>query len=363
MQLALNASLGIALAEEGHDSGTLMQHADLAMYHAKRTRTGLAFYEAAEHDGHARERLELLSQLRPAIEHGQLRVHYQPKVSLHDGAPFGVEALVRWDHPDKGLLAAGRFVDLAEHSGVMLDVTKVVLDTALADFWGWRRGGLQLELAINLSASLLHDESVASMILRRLRAAGVPAREIVLEITETALLTAPTVARRSLEALSHAGVRISLDDFGTGHSSLSHLRQYPISELKIDKSFVDGAVRDDRDRGTHPLDRRTRDSRRPLGHRRRHRARRHAARPARRRRDAWTGLPVCATHECRRSHGMDGKGRRSSPDRVRSCLRVTFRRSWSRPRRRRGSGDAARGRCHAWIRARPRPRRRPARAG
>jgi diguanylate cyclase (GGDEF)-like protein/PAS domain S-box-containing protein len=248
MQLSLNASLGIALAEEGHDSGTLMQHADLAMYHAKRTRTGLAFYEAAEHDEHARERLELLSQLRPAIEHGQLRVHYQPKVSLHDGDPFGVEALVRWDHPDKGLLAAGRFVDLAEHSGLMLAVTKVVLDTAVADFRAWRRAGLQLELAINLSASLLHDESVASMILRRLRAAGVPTREIVLEITETALLTAPTVARRSLEALSDAGVRVSLDDFGTGHSSLSHLRQYPISELKIDKSFVDGAVRDERDR-------------------------------------------------------------------------------------------------------------------
>jgi predicted signal transduction protein with EAL and GGDEF domain len=248
MRLALNASVGIAIATDDADGGVLMQHADVAMYHAKRTRSGVAFYDAAEPSDHTRDRLELLSQLRPAIAHGELCAHYQPKIDLATGMPFGVETLVRWQHPSYGLLPAGRFVDLAEQSGLMHELTNAVLDFALEDLKRWHHNALSLELAVNLSASLLHDESLATMFLRRLRHQGVAPEWIVLEITETALVTAPSVARRTLETLSQAGVRISLDDFGTGHSSLAHLRQYPITELKIDKSFVDGAVGSIRDR-------------------------------------------------------------------------------------------------------------------
>jgi diguanylate cyclase (GGDEF)-like protein/PAS domain S-box-containing protein len=248
MQLVLNASIGIALAEGLDDGGVLMQHADLAMYHAKRTRTGLAFYEAAVTGDQPRDQLALVSQLRAAIASRQLSVHYQPKVALSDGTPYGVEALVRWNHPELGLLAAGRFVDLGERSGLMLELTNSVLETAFTDLARWRHAGLSLELAVNLSASLLHDDNLATLILQHMTNAGIPADAVVLEITETALVTAPAVARRTLEDIASAGVRISLDDFGTGHSSLAHISQYPISELKIDKRFVDGVTSRERDR-------------------------------------------------------------------------------------------------------------------
>jgi diguanylate cyclase (GGDEF)-like protein/PAS domain S-box-containing protein len=238
MRLNIGASIGIALFPNHADDGTtLLQRADVAMYEAKHLNQGDSVYSAGN-DPNTVEHLALAAQLRTGIEGGELVVHYQPIVRLSDGHPVGIEALVRWQHPELGLLAPDRFIPLAEHSGLIRLLTATVMQTAIPQLARWLAQGFDLRLALNISARTLHDSQLGELLTAELAAAGVPAERVVLEITETAITTNPAGALAVLENLAASGVRIALDDFGTGFCSLAYLRQLPIHELKIDKSFV-----------------------------------------------------------------------------------------------------------------------------
>ncbi|HEU0133146.1 MAG TPA: EAL domain-containing protein [Mycobacteriales bacterium] len=238
VSLDLEASIGIALypAHAG-DADALMQRADVAMYHAKETRSGIETYDA-ERDPHSTQRLSLFGQLRRAIEDGELVLHYQPKVDLESGEVAGVEALVRWEHPERGLLGPDTFVPLAEQTGLMKSLTANVLEQALRQTAVWADAGLRVRMAVNVSARDLHDDAFCDRVSAALEQTGVPASMLELELTERVVMADPERAMRNLTALSRLGVRLSLDDFGTGYSSLAYLRRLPVTEIKIDKSFV-----------------------------------------------------------------------------------------------------------------------------
>jgi diguanylate cyclase (GGDEF)-like protein len=238
MGLTVDASVGIAVGP-GHSASAeeLLQLADLAMYSAKRTRVGATLYDDAR-DGEGRHRLETVEQLRAGIAAGELVLHYQPKLNLRTGAVDGVEALVRWAHPDRGLLYPDSFIDLAESSGLMSKLTSAVLDGALAQWRVWADTGLVLEVSVNVSPTDLTDDGfpaeVATVLLRH----GVPATRLVLEVTESLLMADRERAVRVLERLRDTGVGISIDDYGTGYSSLAYLASLPVTELKLDRSFI-----------------------------------------------------------------------------------------------------------------------------
>jgi diguanylate cyclase (GGDEF)-like protein len=236
--LDLEASIGIALypAHAG-DADALMQRADVAMYHAKETRSGIETYDAAR-DPHSTQRLSLFGQLRRAIEDDELVLHYQPKVDLETGRVSGVEALVRWQHPERGLLAPDTFVPLAEQTGLMKSLTTNVLEQALRQTAAWADEGLSVRMAVNVSARDLHDDAFCDRVSDALNRTGVAASMLELELTERVVMADPARAMENLTALSRLGVRLSLDDFGTGYSSLAYLRRLPVTEIKIDKSFV-----------------------------------------------------------------------------------------------------------------------------
>ncbi|MDQ6648687.1 MAG: EAL domain-containing protein, partial [Actinomycetota bacterium] len=176
--------------------------------------------------------------LRRALDEGELEVHYQPKAQFSSGDVVGVEALVRWRHPERGLLGPEEFVPLAEETGLMRPLTEYVVEAALADAARWRADGINLRMAINISARDLHGPALAVFLESALRRHGVPAQCIQLEITEGSLMRDPARAAMTLRTLAALGVSLSLDDFGTGYSSLAHLRRLPVHEIKIDKSFV-----------------------------------------------------------------------------------------------------------------------------
>jgi len=241
------ASVGIAVyPEHGADAHTLLQHADVAMYQAKSTHTGFAFYER-ERDRNTRQRFETVGELRDAIDTSQLVLHYQPKLNLESGDINEVEALVRWQHPVRGLLPPAEFVGLAEQTGVMRGLTDHVLDAALAQAAKWSRSGLDLGVAVNVSASTLLDETWAAKVSERLCHHGVPSSRLRIEITEDALMLDPERSLVVLRSLADTGVGLSIDDFGTGYSSLGLLKQLPVDELKIDRSFISKLADDDDD--------------------------------------------------------------------------------------------------------------------
>jgi predicted signal transduction protein with EAL and GGDEF domain len=236
--IASEASVGIALhPEHGADAETLLQRADVAMYLAKEERSGHAVY-APERDPYDPNRLALAGELRRAISEDELVLHYQPKIDLRTNEVFGVEALVRWCHPIRGLLAPMEFVPLAEHTGLMRPLTLWVLDRAIGQCRAWREEGLELRVAVNLAVPSLLDVQLASDVAGLLAKHAVPAHLLELEITESSIMTDPQRAIAKLEELSAMGVRLAIDDFGTGYSSLSYLKSLPVDELKIDKSFV-----------------------------------------------------------------------------------------------------------------------------
>jgi diguanylate cyclase (GGDEF)-like protein len=236
--LDLEASIGIALyPAHAADADALMQRADVAMYHAKETRSGIETYDS-DRDPHSTQRLSLFGQLRRAIEDGELVLHYQPKVDLGTGEVSGVEALVRWQHPERGLLSPDTFVPLAEQTGLMKSLTANVLEQALRQTAAWVDGGLRVRMAVNVSARDLHDDTFCARVHEALERTGVPASFLELELTERVVMADPQRAMENLTALSRLGVRLSLDDFGTGYSSLAYLRRLPVTEIKIDKSFV-----------------------------------------------------------------------------------------------------------------------------
>jgi diguanylate cyclase len=242
IQVSVGGSIGIVhFPQHGEDPETLLRRADVAMYQAKATQTGHALY-APERDIHSRERLELIAALRDAVGTEQLILHYQPKLDLHTGTIQEVEALVRWQHPTRGLLPPGAFIALAEQAGVMAALTDQVLATALAQVARWHAAGLPLGVAVNVSATTLVDDAWANRVVRLLAANHVPAERLRIEITEDAIMTDPERSLAIIRRLADNGVRVSLDDFGTGYSSLSVLKQLQATELKIDRGFISHAL-------------------------------------------------------------------------------------------------------------------------
>jgi diguanylate cyclase (GGDEF)-like protein len=247
LALDVEASIGVAVyPQHGSDADELLQHADIAMYVAKETHAGFVLFDPAQ-DQHSPRRLALLGELRRAIESDQLVLHYQPKVDAHSGQLLGVEALVRWQHPDHGLIPPGDFIPLAERTGLIGPLTHYVLDAALRQCQQWRQAGHELAVAVNISARRLLDvefpDEVASLLARW----EVPARLLVVEITESTIMADPDRALEILGRLNAMGVQLSIDDFGTGYSSMAYLKSLPVHELKVDRSFVTQMNSDSRD--------------------------------------------------------------------------------------------------------------------
>jgi diguanylate cyclase len=234
----VQASIGIALApDHASTRSELMRCADVAMYRAKSKQIGIESY-LAEVDGNTRDVLQLVSELRQALGHDQLLLHYQPKVSIGNNRFAGVEALVRWQHPRLGLLAPGEFIALAEREGLMRPLTLEVLDRALAQQREWRRAGRVVPMAVNLSPASLLDTRLPHEIEELLQRYDALPSQLELEITEETLMRDPKRALDVIARISELGVGFSLDDFGTGYSSLSQLRRLPVHTLKIDRSFI-----------------------------------------------------------------------------------------------------------------------------
>jgi EAL domain-containing protein (putative c-di-GMP-specific phosphodiesterase class I) len=244
LALQVGASIGIALyPEHAADGETLLQRADVAMYQAKSSRSGIEFY-ARERDGNTRVRLEMLGELRDAVAAGQLILHYQPKLDLLERRITGVEALVRWQHPTRGLVPPGDFIPLAEQAGLMAPLTNFVLNEAIDQAARWRASGFDLTMAINVSATNLLDGRFTDAALAALARGELVPENLVVEITEHVIMADPERSLDVVGKLSEAGVRVSLDDFGTGYSSLAYLKRLPVDELKIDRSFVSNMAAD-----------------------------------------------------------------------------------------------------------------------
>ena len=238
IELQIAASIGVALfPEHGDDAETLLQRADVAMYQAKHRRSGTEFY-ARERDRHTRERLQLIGELRDAVARDHLTLHFQPKLDLGRNRINGVEALVRWPHPTRGMVPPDEFIPLAEQTGVIGPLTELVIRKALRQAADWAARGIALTMAVNVSATNLLEDGWTEGVLAALERHGVRPDRFVVEITEDVLMTDPDRSLTALAVLSAAGVRVALDDFGTGYSSLSYLKRLPVDELKIDRSFV-----------------------------------------------------------------------------------------------------------------------------
>jgi diguanylate cyclase (GGDEF)-like protein len=233
----VGGTAGVALfPDDGEDMDTLLRHADVAMYTAKETGAGHAYY-AAEYDVNDATKLSVTSELRKAIPK-ELEIHYQPQLSLETGRVEGVEALVRWRHPKRGLLPPSEFVPVARHSGVIKQLTAAVLNQALEQSAAWRLDGLDLRMSVNLDMRSLVDPRFPGQVRELLAVWRVPADRLVLEITEDMVMADPVRAADVANELARAGVQLAIDDFGTGYSSFAQLEQLPLSELKIDRSFV-----------------------------------------------------------------------------------------------------------------------------
>ena len=247
LTFALQGSIGIALCpEHGTDIDVLMQRADVAMYLAKETKARWERY-SVDRDRNSPERLGLLGELRRALDEGDLVVHYQPKADLRTGRIVGAEALLRWEHSLRGLIFPDEFIPLAEQSGLIQSITVAVLEASLKQAAQWQRIGLELELAVNVSVRDLHDVKFPGHVAAALLRHGIAPGQLALEITESVVMADAERVIRTLEALDLLGVRLSLDDFGAGYSSLTYLKRLPVSEIKIDKSFVTRMDVDDDD--------------------------------------------------------------------------------------------------------------------
>jgi diguanylate cyclase (GGDEF)-like protein len=238
MSFEIDGSLGIALhPQHGVDVESLLQRSDVAMYVAKDRSTGVEVY-TPESDRHSTMRLGLLAELRGALSDRQLELHYQPKADLRTGDVVGVEALIRWRHPERGMVPPDDFIPLAEQTALMRHITQFVVDEALAQLARWWRNGLRVQAAVNVCARDLYDRDFADFLRERLDHYGVPPRALMVEVTESVLMADPARAASTLLSLAAVGVGVSLDDFGTGYSSLVHLKRLPVSEVKIDRSFI-----------------------------------------------------------------------------------------------------------------------------
>lgn len=238
LRVYLRPTIGIALGPEHGTTGTdLLRLALLA-----RGRSDDAEYQVRWYSGESdstRESMELAGELRVGIDRDELALHYQPKVAPQQGAVTSAEALVRWEHPDRGLLGPYHFIGLAEEAGLMQRMTDRILEQAIRQMSTWRdQDGIELQVAVNLAMPNLLDTALPDSIADRLDRAGIPRRNLTLEVTENILMSDPQRVRGNLDALKRAGMRISLDDFGAGTTSLAHLRDLPIDEVKMDRSLV-----------------------------------------------------------------------------------------------------------------------------
>ena len=238
ISLELDASIGLAwYPDHGSDVDTLLQRADVAMYRAKASHHALVTYRQ-EDDYHSPERLVLATDLRRALADDQLLLHYQPQVELGLGRPVAAEGLVRWEHPHRGLLGPLEFIEVAERTGLIKDLTYRVIDLGLRDLRSWNEDGRKLSLSLNVSVRSLLDRRFPEEVEKLLARHGIEGSALTLELTESSLMVDPEVAKKTMRHLAELGVSVAIDDFGTGYSSLAYLTDLPIGELKIDKSFV-----------------------------------------------------------------------------------------------------------------------------
>jgi diguanylate cyclase (GGDEF)-like protein len=244
--LHVDASIGIAIApDHGDAADTLLQRADVAMYEAKRNHEPWQVYSAFR-DRHTRDRLELMEDVRDAIGRSELVLFYQPKLDVASGIITGVEALVRWQHPTRGLLTPDRFLSLFEQSGMMGPLAMSTLELAMIQQAEWARDGIRISMAVNLSAANLADEQLPEKVNDVFERLDVDPANVVLEITEDSLMVDAELSLQVLERLHAGGVQLSVDDYGTGFSSLAYLRDLPVNELKLDRAFLAAAADDDR---------------------------------------------------------------------------------------------------------------------
>jgi diguanylate cyclase (GGDEF)-like protein len=242
--LDVGASIGIALyPSHALDAQTLVRNADIAMYVAKRNRSGYTIYDP-HYDTTQQQHLSLLGELRRAVEQGELRLYYQPKVTLSSAGVHAAEALIRWVHPVRGMVPPGLFIPFAEHTGYIKILTRWVLSEAIRQCGVWMRQHMDIEISVNLSARDLMTRDLPELISALLAEHGVPPHMICLEITESGFMEDPAHAQRVLDRLSAIGLRLSIDDYGTGYSSLSYIMKLPVNELKIDRAFVSNMSED-----------------------------------------------------------------------------------------------------------------------
>jgi diguanylate cyclase (GGDEF)-like protein len=247
LTLDVQASIGaVRYPEHGTDVDTLIQRSDVAMYVAKHQSKGFVVY-SPKLDQYSPHRLTLMSELRQAIADDELLLNYQPQLKSSSGKVAGVEALVRWQHKTHGLIPPDDFISLAERTGLIKQLTRWVLRSALQQAIIWHQGGMEIDIAVNLSARNLLDPEFPDVIAGLLASYEFPTQHLILEITETALMADPDLAGEILSRIAEMGVRFSIDDFGTGYSSLAYLKRLPVSEIKIDRSFVMEMMTDEND--------------------------------------------------------------------------------------------------------------------
>jgi diguanylate cyclase len=238
LPLQIEASIGVAIyPRDAQNVDGLIQRADVAMYAAKNDNVGWALYDP-DQDRNQPARLSLISELRRAIDERELVLHYQPKIHLREGVVAGVEALVRWNHPTRGLLFPDVFIDIAQETSLIRPFTLYVIDEALRQCHAWAQEQRTLAVAVNVSARNLIDVDFPDQVGALLEKWGLSPQILELEITESAIVADMFRMRGVLERLGAMGLRLSVDDFGTGYTSLGYLRRLPITELKIDRSFV-----------------------------------------------------------------------------------------------------------------------------
>jgi len=237
-EIEIGASLGIAMfPEHGKQPDELQRNADAAMYQAKRTQTGCAEF-TKELEQNPEDRFTLQSEIRKAIANNEFILHYQPKIDFSTRRISGVEALVRWQHPVRGLLSPDKFIPFAEDSGLIRPLTEVILHQAADQAENWLNDGMPFQIAVNVSALNIQDEKFADQVTRILKQYNLPAGLIELELTESAVMSEPGKAINCIKQLHDIGVQVSIDDFGTGYTSMSQLKELLVTKIKIDRSFV-----------------------------------------------------------------------------------------------------------------------------
>jgi diguanylate cyclase (GGDEF)-like protein len=247
LSIAVHANIGIVhFPEHGEDVDTLVQKSGVALFRAGKDKDGYAVYEPS-FDQHSPRRLTLMSELRHAIERDQLELYYQPKVYIQTDVLYGAEALVRWHHPKHGFISPDEFIPMAERTRMIQSLTLWVLKEAFKHCAEWRKQGKKLTISVNLSAKDLHDPKLPDLIAGVAVTTGIEPEWVILEITEGSIMNDPELSLEIIERLNKMGYQLSIDDFGTGYSSLAYLKKMPLSELKIDRSFVQDILNNEND--------------------------------------------------------------------------------------------------------------------